>query len=82
MKILKVVTAQSFISFYFIIILFTTSGCGVWLGILAQTLVSNASPGMAKESSYSPKRKLEPREKTAKDSLRLFHDEKDRVSLL
>lgn len=82
MKISKMVTTQSFINFYFIIILFTTSGCGVWLGILAQTLVSNASPGMVKESSYSPKRKLEPREKIAKDSLRLFHDEKDRVSLI
>lgn len=59
-----------------------TTGCGVWLGILAQRLVNNASSEMAKESSYSPKRKLEPREETAKDYLRLFQDENDRISLI
>lgn len=59
-----------------------TTGHGVWLGIHAQRLVSNASPGMAKESSYSPERKLEQREETAKDYLRLFHDEEDRMSLI
>lgn len=42
----------------------------------------NASPGMAKESSYSPERKLDPREETAKDYLRLFHDEEARMSLI
>ncbi|KAJ7396542.1 hypothetical protein BTVI_144369 [Pitangus sulphuratus] len=51
-----------------------TTGCGVWLGTPAQRLVIRANPEMAKECNYSPKRKLEPRDKTVKDYLGIFYD--------